>query len=120
MVSAIDLGRTAAARLVEGWTGKRIVEFGGREDWSAGDVAAAFAAVLGRPMTPTFVPRSCAWPFSPRRASPPEVARELLGIYAALAGRRVAYEEEGAGQRRGTTSLLAAIESFATRVRAAA
>ncbi|WP_439629432.1 NmrA family NAD(P)-binding protein [Shinella sp.] len=49
MVSTIDVGRTAAALLCEDWTGRRVVEIAGPQDWSAGDVAAAFALALGRP-----------------------------------------------------------------------
>uniref|UniRef100_UPI00135C3A0D NmrA family NAD(P)-binding protein n=1 Tax=Geminicoccus flavidas TaxID=2506407 RepID=UPI00135C3A0D len=56
MVSTIDLGRAAAAVLREEWTGKRVVELGGPEDWSADEVASAFEKVLGRPVVPALVP----------------------------------------------------------------
>ena len=55
-VSTVDVGRAAAALLCENWTAKRVVELSGPEDWSANDVAAAFAVVLGRPVAPAFVP----------------------------------------------------------------
>lgn len=120
MVSTIDVGRTAAALLSEDWTGRRIVEFGGPEDWSAGDVAAAFAAVLGRPVMPAFVPPEQRAAVLAAAGVPDEVARELLGMYEALADGRVTYEEEGTERKRGTVPLVAAIERIVTRVQAAA
>lgn len=120
MVSTIDVGRAAAALLGETWTGKRIVELGGPEDWSAGAVAAAFAAVLGRPVTPAFVPPEQRAVVLTAAGIPDEVTLELLGMYDALADGRVAYEEKGAERRRGTTSLAAAIERIVTRAQVAA
>lgn len=92
MVSTIDVGRTAAALLGEDWTGKRIVELSGPEDWSAGDVAAAFAAVLGRPATPAFVPPAQRAAVLAAAGVTDEVARALLGMYEGLAAGRVARE----------------------------
>jgi uncharacterized protein YbjT (DUF2867 family) len=51
MVSTIDVGRAGAALLRESWTGKRIVELNGPADWSADDVAIAFAKVIVFPLS---------------------------------------------------------------------
>ena len=120
MVSTMDVGRAAAQLLREDWTGKRIVELGGPEDWSAGDVAAAFAEVLGRPVAPVFVPPEQRAAILAGAGVPAEVAAELLGMYEGIANGRVAYEENGVEHRRGAAPLVAAVERIVTKVRAAA
>ncbi len=120
MVSTIDVGRAAAALLCEDWVGKRIVELGGPEDWSAGDVAAAFAEVLGRPVTPAFVPPAQRAANLAAAGIPKQVALELLGMYEAIADGRIAFAAGGTERRRGTVPLVTAIERIVTRVRAAA
>lgn len=108
MVSTIDVGRAAARLLGEDWTGKRVVGLGGPEDWSAGDVAAAFAEALGRPVTPAFVPPDRRAAMLAAAGVPAEVATALLGMYDGIAGGRVAHEP-GTELRRGTVSLTAAV-----------
>ena len=119
MVSTIDVGRAAAALLCGDWTGKRIVELGGPEDWSAGDVAEAFAGVLGRPVAPAFVPAEQRMAVLAEAEVPVEVATALLGMYEGLASGRVA-REPGTELRRGTVSLAEAVARIVDSVRAAA
>jgi uncharacterized protein YbjT (DUF2867 family) len=57
MVATPDIGKTAAALLQESWSGLRIVELEAQRRYSANDIAATFAAVLGHPVTPQPVPR---------------------------------------------------------------
>jgi uncharacterized protein YbjT (DUF2867 family) len=58
MVCAADIGRAAAQAMTEDWTGKRIIELHGVADYSPNDVAAAFAAALGRDVQAVTVPES--------------------------------------------------------------
>lgn len=58
MVSAADIGRAAAEAMTEDWTGKHIIELHGAADYSPNDVAAAFAAALGRDVQAVAVPES--------------------------------------------------------------
>ena len=58
MVSAADIGRAAAEAMTEDWTGRRIIELHGAADYSPNDVAAAFAAALGRDVQAVAVPES--------------------------------------------------------------
>ncbi|MCH2396535.1 NmrA family NAD(P)-binding protein [Oceanibaculum sp.] len=109
MVSTIDVGRAAAQLLAEDWKGQRIVELGGPEDWSASDVAAAFARALGRPVTPTFVPPEQRAAMLAAAGVPKETADALLGMYDGIASGKVAFEP-GVERRRGTVSLVAAVE----------
>ncbi|MCZ0733042.1 NmrA family NAD(P)-binding protein [Phreatobacter sp. AB_2022a] len=109
MVSTIDVGRTAAALLRETWTGRRIVELGGPAEWSASDVAAAFASVLGRPVTPVFVAPERRAALLAAEGVPGEVASALLGLYEGIANGLIVHQA-GNEHRRGTTSLTTAIE----------
>lgn len=109
MVSTIDVGRAAAQLLAEDWKGQRIVELGGPEDWSASDVAAAFATALGRPVTPTFIPPEQRAAMLAAAGVPKETADALLGMYDGIASGKVAFEP-GVERRRGTVSLVAALE----------
>jgi uncharacterized protein YbjT (DUF2867 family) len=58
MVCAADIGRAVAQAMTADWTGKRIIELHGAADYSPNDVAAAFAAVLGRDVQAVAVPES--------------------------------------------------------------
>ncbi|PSJ57280.1 NmrA family NAD(P)-binding protein [Kumtagia ephedrae] len=109
MVSTIDVGRTAAALLCEEWTGKRVVELGGPEDWSAGEVAVAFADFLGRPVVPVPVPAERRAALLAEQGVPDEVAHALLGMYEGIANGLFRREKDSE-HRRGSVSLMTAIE----------
>jgi uncharacterized protein YbjT (DUF2867 family) len=108
MVSTVDVGRCAAGLLRENHAGRRIVELGGPADWSAEDVAATFAAVLGLAVVPAFVPPDARPGILARDGVPPEVAAALLGMYEGLANGRVSCEDPRR-IRRGTVSLAEAV-----------
>ncbi len=50
MVATRDIGRTAAAALIEGGRGRTVIELAGARDYSPRDVAAALAQLTGRPV----------------------------------------------------------------------
>ncbi|MDX0521776.1 NAD(P)H-binding protein [Sinorhizobium medicae] len=116
MVSTIDVGRTAARLLAEDFSGNRIVELRGPQDWSANDVAAAFSRVLGRSVETAFVPPEIRTAVLAQEGVPPEVARALLGMYDGIASGRVEHEQ-GTEQRRGSVSLAEAIERIVLTIR---
>lgn len=111
-VSTIDVGRAAASLLCEDWTGTRVVELSGPEDWSASDVAAAYAEVLVRPVEPVFVPLQERAAILAQEGVPAEVSSALLGMYDGIANGLFT-RQNGSEQRRGTISLVAAIERLA-------
>ena len=113
MVSAADVGRTAARLLLEDVVGTRVVELRGPEDWSAGDVAEAFGHVLSRPVRPLFVPAEDRGGILAASGVPTEVADALLGMYDGL-GSGLVEGEEGVEQRRGEVGLVDAIRTMMT------
>lgn len=117
MVSTMDVGRTAAQLLCETWTGRKIVELTGPEDWSAADVAKAFSEVLGRPVLPAYVPPEGRAAVLADAGVPHEVAEALLGMYEGLANGRVAHEH-GHALKRGTVELSVAIARLLEHTRA--
>ena len=118
MVSTIDVGRTAAALLCEDWTGKRVVELGGPNDWSAGDAAAAFAEVLGRPIKSMLIPSEQRAALLSQEGVPAEVANALLGMYLGIANGLFIRQNESE-HRRGAISLTEAIARVIATVEAA-
>lgn len=109
MVSTIDVGHAAATLLCERWSGKRVVELGGPQDWSADDVASAFAQVLGRPVTPVLVPPEQRATLLAAEGVPGEVASALLGMYEGIANG-LFMRQSSSEHRRGTVSLATAIK----------
>lgn len=119
MVSTVDVGRTAAALLREEWTGARVVELGGPADWSAADVAAAFAGVLGRPVVPAWTPPEQRAALLAADGVLPEVADALLGMFEGIA-RGTVVHQPGNEHRRGTVPLADAIERLLAKMPATA
>jgi uncharacterized protein YbjT (DUF2867 family) len=58
MVATQDVGSAAADLLLQDWDGRRLVELEGPARVSPNDLAAAFAAALGRPVKVEIVPRT--------------------------------------------------------------
>ncbi|RWB31929.1 MAG: NmrA family protein [Mesorhizobium sp.] len=119
MVSTTDVGRAAARLMSQNWAGTRIVELAGPEDWSANDVAAAFAKVLGRPVEPVLVPPEQREAVLAEAGLSAEVTAALLGMYEGIANGRFT-RQAGTEDWRGTTSLTAAVERIVTKLRPAA
>lgn len=109
MVSTIDVGRMAATLLGEEWVGRRVVELGGPEDWSADDVASAFAESLGRPVMPVLVPPERRAALLAGEGVTGEVATALLGMYEGIANGLFTRQNDSE-HRRGSVSLMTAIE----------
>lgn len=107
MVSTQDIGRTIADLLRETWIGTRVIELEGPQRYSANDVAAAFAKVLGHPVSINPVPRD-TWETLFRSQGmqfPMPRIRMLDGFNESW----IDFEDSGAEKRNGITSIDAVL-----------
>ena len=110
MVAAQDVGTTAAQLLRETWVGHRVVELTGPAPVTPNQIAQAFAAALGQPVTARVVARQ-EWDalFRAQGMQNPTPRMQMLdgfneGWIRFAAGGRAAL--------RGTTTLIQVIESL--------
>lgn len=109
MVSTIDVGQAVADLLSDDFQDKRILELRGPRDYSADDVAQAFAKALDKPVQTAFVPPQARAAVLAEAGLTPLVAAALLGMYEGLANNTVTYEP-GRNQRLGSVSLEQAVQ----------
>lgn len=105
-VATRDIGRTAAAALVEGAApGLHVIELAGPRDYTGHDVAAALATVAGKPVTAQDAPLDAVVPtftgFGVSQAAA-ELYREM---FAAIASGHVTWQGGAARQVRGTVDI---------------
>lgn len=120
MVATQDVGCTAAALLRENWSGTRVVELEGPARVSPNDLARAFAAALGHPVSVEIVPREI-WKTIFRAQgtrNPLPRIRMLDGFNEGW----IEFYDEGRSARKGTTTLESVIARLVdeSRVTAAA
>jgi len=101
MVATADIGRTAAAALVEGAGGHQIIELTGPRAYSPDDIAAAIAAILGRPVRARQMPLDAVVPTFTGFGASPAVAALFREMYEGIASGRVAHEGGAARAVRG-------------------
>jgi len=116
MVSADDVGRTAAALLQERWEGKRVVELEGPQRVSPNALAAAFAKALGTPVRAEVVPRE-QWELIFRAQGMKNPTPRIQMIEGFNAGW-IVFADRGAHARKGSTSIDQAITTLIQRQRA--
>jgi NAD(P)H dehydrogenase (quinone) len=106
IVSAIDVGRTAAECLAEPRDG--IVNLIGPQEYSSQDAAAALATLLGRNVDAVPVPQEAAVPTLMAAGLSADYASEMAGMYQGINTGRVVFEPVGA-MRRGAVTLIEAL-----------
>lgn len=104
-VATRDIGRTAAAALVEGGTGTQIIELSGPRDLAAHDVAAAAAKLTGKPVAASDAPTSAVVPTFTGFGLSAEVADLFREMYEGIASGRVAWEGGKARAVRGSVAI---------------
>jgi uncharacterized protein YbjT (DUF2867 family) len=105
MVATRDIGRVAAQALIEGGSGRQVIELSGPREYSADDVAAEVAAVTGTPVTAQLAPLDAVVPAFTSFGISKEVAELYRELYAAALDGRLTWEGGGARAIRGTTPL---------------
>ena len=104
MVATADIGRTAAAALVEGGHGRQAIELAGPREYSSTDVAAALERVAGRPVRVMEAPLDAVVPtFTGFGISKP-VAELYREMYEAIA-RGVVAPAPGGRAVRGVVTI---------------
>lgn len=111
MVSAEDIGRTAAEAMTEDWTGKRIIELHGPADYSPNDVAAAFASVLNRNVQAVAVPESEWQATISRFGFSPEAVNSYGEMMRGFNSGHIVFESSrGIETRNGQIAIEAAVD----------
>ncbi|MBR3191607.1 NmrA family NAD(P)-binding protein [Bosea sp. (in: a-proteobacteria)] len=107
-VSAVDVGRQAAAELARRHAGERIVNLKGPAEYSPEDAAQALGELLGKPVMAVATPREEWEPGLVAAGLSASHARELAGLYDAMNTGRVSFEDIGE-TRRGSVTLKEAL-----------
>jgi NAD(P)H dehydrogenase (quinone) len=110
MVAAQDVGTTAAQLLRETWSGHRVVELTGPAPVTPNQIAQAFAAALGRPVTASVVARQ-EWDalFRAQGMQNPTPRMQMLDGFNE---GWIRFAAGGTSALRGTTTLIQVIESL--------
>jgi uncharacterized protein YbjT (DUF2867 family) len=106
-VATVDIGRTAAAALVEGTARgeKRVIELAGPTEYSGNDLAAALTKLVGKPITVQAAPLDAVVPTFTSFGMSREVAELFREMYAGVMSGRVDWERGKARAVRGTATL---------------
>ena len=110
MVATEDIALTAAGLLSETWKGVRVVELEGPERYSANDVAAALADVLGNPVRNEIVPRA-SWEELFRSQGMKNPILRIRMVDGFNEGW-IDFESAQEGTKKGTTTLASALRSL--------
>jgi uncharacterized protein YbjT (DUF2867 family) len=105
-VATRDIGRTAAAALVEGGKpGLQVVELSGPRDYTAHDVAAALAALTGKPVAAQDAPLDAVVPTFTGFGISRAVAELYREMYAGIASGHIGWQGGAARSVRGTVDI---------------
>jgi uncharacterized protein YbjT (DUF2867 family) len=105
-VATRDIGRTAAAALIEGGKpGLQVIELSGPRDYTGHDVAAALAKLTGVPVAAQDAPLDAVVPTFTGFGLSKAVAELYRELYAGIASGRVAWEGGAARQLRGAVDI---------------
>jgi uncharacterized protein YbjT (DUF2867 family) len=115
MVSSEDIGRIAADVMKEQWTGARIVEIDGPEGVSPNDLAAAFADVLGHPVTPRVVPRDQWQRNFVTAGMPADRTAPRIEMLENFNNGWICYEGPPAEYRKGSVTIREALKALVAR-----
>ncbi|MFC5395712.1 NmrA family NAD(P)-binding protein [Bosea vestrisii] len=107
-VSAVDVGRQAAAELARPHAGERIVNLKGPAEYSPEDAAQALGELLGKPVMAVATPREEWEPGLVAAGLSASHAHELAGLYDAMNAGRAGFEDIGE-TRRGSVTLKEAL-----------
>lgn len=105
MIATEDIGRAAAALLVEGARGHQVIELSGPRDLSPRDVARALSSLLGREIVPEALPNAAIPALLQSFGMSPQNAELMRAMHEGLDGGRINPEGKGARTWRGETTI---------------
>jgi NAD(P)H dehydrogenase (quinone) len=113
MVATADIAQTATDLLEERWQGVRVVELEGPRRYSAGDLAAGFSAILGRPVLAEVVARN-KWEtiFRAEGTKHPMARMRMLDGFNE---GWIDFERHGAEQRTGMVEIESVLRDLVAR-----
>ncbi len=113
MVATADIGRVAAELLQEKWQGRRVVELEGPQRVTPGEIAAAFADLLGRPVRMEAVPRE-TWEtlFKAQGMKNPTPRMQMLDGFNQ---GWIEFENGESGSRKGRVGLKTVLQTLIER-----
>jgi uncharacterized protein YbjT (DUF2867 family) len=114
-VATADIGRTAAAALVEGGRGRQVIELSGPRDVTAREVVAAVARIVGRDLRIEEAPLDAVVPTFTGFGMSPAVAALYREMYAGIAAGHVAWEGGAARAVRGSTTVDQVLQKLVAR-----
>jgi uncharacterized protein YbjT (DUF2867 family) len=91
-VSVRDIGRVAAEALLQGPSGRRVIELAGPRDLTAEDVAATLGGLLGRPVRAHAYPAAAAAQVYQGYGMSPGAASLMAEMYAGIESGVVSFE----------------------------
>jgi uncharacterized protein YbjT (DUF2867 family) len=101
-VATRDIGRTAAAALIEGPHGRQIIELVGPKDYSANDTAGLLSTITGKTITAVCAPLDAVVPTLTGFGISAQVAALFREMYEGITSGKVALEGGSARLVRGT------------------
>lgn len=119
MVGTADIAAVATRLLLEPSSAGRIVQLSGSTDYSIGDIAQAFARVLGRAVVPAILPIETMADSLVERGFSRDTATNYQELFAGMMTGHVALDPQ-LPIERGTLGLVYAIGAMVRRVRASA
>ncbi len=111
MISAKDIGRIGAERLMAGGKGMQIVEMAGPEDYSPDQTASALSQILGKSVTAQHGPLNAVVPTLKSFGFSDEAAKLFEEMYTALSIGSISYEHPDK-LVRGTVTLPEALRAM--------
>jgi uncharacterized protein YbjT (DUF2867 family) len=104
-VATRDIGRTAAAALLEPGAGIRAIELAGPRDYAANDIAAAVSAIVGKPIAPKHLPLDAVVPTYTGYGISEPIARLFREMYEGITAGHIVADPRSARAVRGTVTI---------------
>lgn len=105
MVATADIGRTAAAQLLEGPHGKSIIELSGPREYSPADVAAILSTLTGKTINVAEAPLEAVVPTFTGFGMPAAAAEQFRELYEGVINGKIAWEGGSARAVRGSLTI---------------